>query len=130
MVKTVVVAVEWRQRHSLYRKSMRRISKFSVHDEENMCHVGDQVRIVESRPLSKTKRWRVVEILARHEVPEVQPKEIDGGLEAELVAPTLSVAVAGKEPEVPVAEVEEAEEKVEPTEAGKETKHEQEEPEK
>lgn len=87
--KTVVVAVEWRQRHPLYRKSVRRITRFHVHDEQNVCRLGDQVRIVETRPLSRTKRWRVLEIIARGEVPEVNPQEI-GAPGQEVVQATAS----------------------------------------
>jgi small subunit ribosomal protein S17 len=65
MDKTVVVAVEDRVKHSLYGKVMRRTSKVKAHDEENTAGVGDLVRIVETRPLSATKRWRVVEVLER-----------------------------------------------------------------
>jgi small subunit ribosomal protein S17 len=65
MDKTVVVAVEDRVKHSLYGKVMRRTSKLKAHDEQNQCGVGDRVLLIESRPLSATKRWRVVEILER-----------------------------------------------------------------
>lgn len=65
MDKTVVVLVESYRRHPIYKKAMRRIKKFKAHDEQNACHVGDMVRIEETRPLSKEKRWRVVEILAK-----------------------------------------------------------------
>jgi small subunit ribosomal protein S17 len=63
MDKTVVVKVERLQRHSLYKKVMRRSKKYKAHDEHNSCQVGDLVRIVESRPLSREKRWVVEEIL-------------------------------------------------------------------
>ncbi|HEX2923916.1 MAG TPA: 30S ribosomal protein S17 [Chloroflexota bacterium] len=66
MEKTVVVSVESMKRHPLYGKTMRRSTKFKVHDEENRCKVGDVVRIRESRPFSKDKHWVVEEIL-RHE---------------------------------------------------------------
>ena len=65
MDKTVVVAVESYGRHPLYGKASRRVRRFKAHDEENACGVGDTVRIVETRPLSKEKRWRVVEVLAK-----------------------------------------------------------------
>ncbi len=65
MDKTVVVKVERRKQHSLYGKSLRRTTKLSAHDEANDAKVGDTVRLMETRPLSKTKRWRVVEILER-----------------------------------------------------------------
>ena len=65
MDKTVVVAVEDWVKHPLYGKVMRRTSKLKAHDEQNQCGVGDRVLLLESRPLSATKRWRVVEILER-----------------------------------------------------------------
>jgi small subunit ribosomal protein S17 len=77
MQKTVIVAVEKHKRHPLYKKSMRRTKRYKAHDEKGLCALGDTVRILESRPLSREKRWRVVEILARHEVAEVAPREID-----------------------------------------------------
>lgn len=67
MNKTVVVTVDYLKPHPLYRKIIRRTKKFHAHDEENVCKVGDTVRIEETRPLSRTKRWRVVEILKRGE---------------------------------------------------------------
>lgn len=63
MDKTVVVAVETLVQHPLYKKRVRRTKKFKAHDEQNQCKVGDKVRIMETRPLSKDKRWRVVEII-------------------------------------------------------------------
>jgi small subunit ribosomal protein S17 len=63
MDKTVVVAVDYLKPHPLYRKTMRQTHKFYAHDEDNSCQIGDMVRIEESRPLSKLKRWRVVEIV-------------------------------------------------------------------
>ena len=65
MDKTVVVSVEDRVKHALYGKVMRRTSKLKAHDEQNSCGVGDRVLIMETRPLSATKRWRVVEILEK-----------------------------------------------------------------
>jgi len=65
MQKTVVVGVEKRKTHPIYRKSMRKLYTYKAHDENNECKVGDVVRIVETRPISKDKRWRVVEILDR-----------------------------------------------------------------
>jgi small subunit ribosomal protein S17 len=67
MDKTVVVAVDYLKPHPLYRKIIRKTSKFHAHDETNNCHIGDTVRIGETRPLSKTKRWEVVEIIERGE---------------------------------------------------------------
>ncbi|HEX8275539.1 MAG TPA: 30S ribosomal protein S17 [Longimicrobiaceae bacterium] len=65
MDKTVVVSVERRFPHPLYGKQMTRSKKFHAHDENNDYHVGDVVRIVETRPLSKLKRWRVAEVIER-----------------------------------------------------------------
>ena len=76
MDKTVVVAVETIKHHSLYKKTLKRAVKYKAHDEENECKIGDIVRIMETRPLSKEKRWRVAEVITKKEVVEVQPKEI------------------------------------------------------
>jgi small subunit ribosomal protein S17 len=65
MDKTVVVAVEDRVKHALYGKVMRKTSRLKAHDEQNDCGVGDRVLVMETRPLSATKRWRVVSILER-----------------------------------------------------------------
>ena len=65
MNKTVIVAVEYTRPHPLYKKPMKRTSKFAAHDERNQCRIGDVVRIEETRPLSRTKRWIVREILQR-----------------------------------------------------------------
>jgi small subunit ribosomal protein S17 len=67
MQKTIVVAVERRTAHPIYGKQMLRTKKFHAHDEEGEARVGDTVRIMETRPLSKTKRWRLVEVLTRAE---------------------------------------------------------------
>lgn len=65
MDKTVVVAVEDFVRHSLYGKAVKRTKKFKAHDENNSCDIGDKVRIMETRPLSKDKRWRLVNIIEK-----------------------------------------------------------------
>jgi small subunit ribosomal protein S17 len=65
MDKTVLVSMDRKFRHPLYGKIVRRSSKLAAHDENNDAHVGDTVRVMETRPLSKTKRWRVVEIVER-----------------------------------------------------------------
>ena len=65
MQKTVKVAVDRLVQHKLYRKTLRKTSTFLAHDENGSCHVGDRVRIVETRPLSARKRWRVTEILSK-----------------------------------------------------------------
>lgn len=63
MDKTVVVSVETLIEHPLYKKRIKQTKKFKAHDEQNQCKMGDKVRIMETRPLSKDKRWRVVEII-------------------------------------------------------------------
>ncbi|MCK5286609.1 MAG: 30S ribosomal protein S17 [Thermodesulfovibrionia bacterium] len=65
MDKTVVVAVERLTQHPFYGKTIKKVSKFKAHDEENKCRVGDKVSIIESRPLSRDKRWRVVKIIEK-----------------------------------------------------------------
>jgi small subunit ribosomal protein S17 len=67
MDKTVVVSVERLTRHQLYAKVLRHRKRYKAHDQENACHVGDLVRIIESRPLSKEKRWVVTDVLERAE---------------------------------------------------------------
>lgn len=81
MDKTVVVAVERITRHRLYGRMLRRTKKYHAHDDDNRCKIGDRVVIAESRPLSKTKRWRVREIL-RHDVTATLPKIDDQDLAA------------------------------------------------
>ena len=76
MDKTVVVAVEVSKHHPLYHKVIHRTMKYKVHDEKKESKTGDTVRIIETRPLSKEKRWRLAEIVIKAEVIEVQPKEI------------------------------------------------------
>jgi len=65
MDKTVVIAIEDSVRHPKYKKIIKRTVKFKAHDEQNQCSVGDRVRVMETRPLSKDKRWRVVEIIEK-----------------------------------------------------------------
>ena len=76
MDKTVVVLVETLKRHPLYKKVVKHTKKFKAHDEINECNLGDIVKIVETRPLSKEKHWRVVEIIRKGDVAEVSPEEI------------------------------------------------------
>ena len=76
MDKTVVVAVETPRRHPVYKKTVKRAVKYKAHDEENKSKAGDFVKIVETRPLSKQKRWRVAEIITKVEVIDVKPEEI------------------------------------------------------
>ncbi len=63
MEKTITVKVERRIRHSVYERVIKRSKKYHAHDEQNQCQIGDQVRIIETRPLSKTKRWRLLEVV-------------------------------------------------------------------
>ena len=65
MNKTIVIAVKTKMKHPMYGKFVNKTSKFYAHDEENTCGVGDTVRIMETRPLSKTKKWRLVEIIEK-----------------------------------------------------------------
>ena len=65
MEKTITVAVERRVKHTLYGKFMKKTKKYHAHDEENTARIGDRVRIMETRPLSKSKRWRLVEVIER-----------------------------------------------------------------
>jgi small subunit ribosomal protein S17 len=76
MEKTVVVMVERTVTHPLYKKVLRRRKQYQAHDETNTCALGDKVLIEECRPISKNKHWRVVEILERHEVADIQPSDI------------------------------------------------------
>ncbi len=86
MDKTVVVAIETMKPHPLYRKRIRRTNRLNAHDETNACNLGDVVTIRETRPLSKTKRWEVLEILRRGDVAEVQPRVIGRELEQPVAA--------------------------------------------
>ena len=112
--KTAVVEMVWKQRHRLYRKQVRRVARFYVHDPLNQCQLGDTVRIQEVRPISKTKRWRLLEVLGRRQVAEVQPMELEA--DAEILTASEDV-VEGEdtgieEPEVDDTEDSEAEESI------------------
>ena len=65
MDKSITVAVKWKEKHPIYGKFVNKTKKFHAHDEKNECNIGDTVRIMETRPLSKTKRWRLVQIVER-----------------------------------------------------------------
>jgi small subunit ribosomal protein S17 len=84
MDKTIVVAVENFRRHRIYKKVLRRTARYKAHDATNDASVGDVVRIEESRPLSRLKRWRLAEVVERHEVAETKPVEIDQSVVEEL----------------------------------------------
>jgi len=75
MDKTVVVAVETRKIHPLYKKAVKVTKKYKAHDADNTCKVGDKVKISETRPLSREKRWRVSEILSDKEMAETRPEQ-------------------------------------------------------
>ncbi len=133
MDKTVVVAVSSSTRHRLYKKIMRRLRRYMVHDETNDAKLGDRVRIVESRPHSRRKRWQLAEVLVRADRPEVAAEEIDLELlgevkveeeEPEPEADEVSDAAEEPEPETEppeAAEEAEAEEAREPEEAEEQT---------
>ena len=65
MDKTISVAIKWKEKHTIYQKFVNKTKKYHAHDEKNECNIGDVVRIMETRPLSKTKRWRLVSIVER-----------------------------------------------------------------
>jgi len=65
MDKTITVAVKWKEKHPIYGKFVSKTKKYHAHDEKNDCNIGDVVKIMETRPLSKLKRWRLVEIIER-----------------------------------------------------------------
>ena len=65
MDKTITVAVKWKEKHPIYGKFVNKTKKYHAHDEQNECNIGDTVRIMETRPLSRTKRWRLVNIIER-----------------------------------------------------------------
>ncbi len=113
MDRTIVVQVEWRSPHRLYKKPIRRMSKFKVHDPENISMVGDIVQVMESRPRSKTKRWRLVRVLQRSEMVDIRPEDIgEDSQTVEVSEPAVepeAVVVAGVQPEVETETVEEVE---------------------
>ena len=86
MDKTAVVEMVWKQRHRIYRKQMRRVTRFYVHDPESQCRIGDTVRIQETRPISRTKHWRLLEILSRRVVADVRPIELETDIVIEPIA--------------------------------------------
>ena len=123
--KTAIVEMVWKQRHRLYRKQMRRVARFYVHDPENQCRLGDTVRIEETRRISKNKHWRLMEILERKQIAEVRPIDLETDVAPEMTQPRIlaaearaeaTSAEASEEPESEVVEEEamedpEAEEK-------------------
>lgn len=100
MAKTVIVKVDHTARHRLYHKIMKRSKRYFAHDDRLEAKVGDLVRIMETRPMSRLKRWRVAEIVERGEVAEIAPREIDSAyldLHREREAPPQRVAAAETE---------------------------------
>ncbi len=75
--QSIVVGVSWLQRDRIYKKNRRRMTRLVAHDPTNSASVGDRVLLEESRPISKTKRWRLVEIVQKVDVADVQPEDID-----------------------------------------------------
>ena len=65
MDKSITVAIKWKEKHPIYGKFVNKTKKYHAHDETNECNIGDTVKIMETRPLSKTKRWRLVQIIER-----------------------------------------------------------------
>ena len=65
MDKSITVAIKWKEKHPIYGKFVKKTKKYHAHDEKNECNIGDTVKIMETRPLSKTKRWRLVQIIER-----------------------------------------------------------------
>ena len=92
--KTAIVEMIWKQRHRLYRKQMRRVARFYVHDPENQCRLGDTVRIEETRPISKNKHWRLMEILERKQVADVRPIDLETDVAPEMTQPRILAAEA------------------------------------
>ena len=120
--KTAIVEMVWKQRHRLYRKQMRRVARFYVHDPENQCRLGDTVRIEETRRISKNKHWRLMEILERKQIAEVRPIDVETDVSLEMTQPRVLAAEvraeaaaseavneepAGEEPEAAEEEIEE-----------------------
>ncbi|MQG42386.1 MAG: 30S ribosomal protein S17 [SAR202 cluster bacterium] len=117
--KTAIVEMVWKQRHRLYRKQMRRVARFYVHDPENQCRLGDTVRIEETRRISKNKHWRLMEILERKQIAEVRPIDLETDVAPEMTQPRIlaaearaeaTAAEASEEPESEAVEEEAAEE--------------------
>jgi small subunit ribosomal protein S17 len=92
MQKTVVVSVERKKKHRLYHKVVTVTERYKAHDDNDSCKLGDLVRIEECRPMSKDKRWRVIEVLTRGDVADVAPETIGRDIEKETqVAPKSEV---------------------------------------
>ena len=92
--KTAIVEMVWKQRHRIYRKQMRRVARFYVHDPENQCRLGDTVRIEETRRISKNKHWRLLEILERRQVADVRPIDLETDVGHDITQPRVAAAEA------------------------------------
>ena len=92
MDKTVVVRIDRHKRHRLYGKTIRVTRRYKAHDEKNECRLGDIVKISETRPLSRDKHWRVVEVVVKGDVAEVAPTEIGASLTGEIRAAQTEAA--------------------------------------
>ena len=110
--KTAIVEMVWKQRHRLYRKQMRRVARFYVHDPENQCRLGDTVRIEETRRISKNKHWRLMAILERKQVADVRPIDLETDVGQEIIQPRIVAAEARAE----AADVDKQDDPVEGTE--------------
>ncbi|TMG02934.1 MAG: 30S ribosomal protein S17 [Chloroflexi bacterium] len=108
MQKTVVVAVQANVRHRLYKKTVRRVRRLMAHDEREEAALGDRVRIIEAAPISRRKRWRLLEVLTRVELPEVAPESIDLDLLGEVKPEETEVEEAAAPSDGAKAEPEEA----------------------
>ena len=95
--KTAIVEMVWKQRHRLYRKQMRRVARFYVHDPLNQCQLGDTVRIEETRRISKNKHWRLMAILERKLVADVRPIDLEADVGQEITQPRILAAGARAE---------------------------------
>ena len=122
--KTAIVEMVWKQRHRLYRKQMRRVARFYVHDPENQCRLGDTVRIEETRRISKNKHWRLMAILERKQVADVRPIDLETDVGQEITQPRIVAAEARAE----AAEADTEDDPVEGTESEVSEKSESEEP--
>ena len=122
--KTAIVEMVWKQRHRLYRKQMRRVARFYVHDPENQCRLGDTVRIEETRRISKNKHWRLMAILERKQVADVRPIDLETVVSQEITQPRIVAAEARAE----AAEADTEYDSVEGTESEVSEKSESEEP--
>ena len=108
MDKTAVVELVWKIRHPIYRKQMRRVTKLYLHDPEQQCRVGDLVKIQETRPISKTKHWRLLEILQRRQIAEVQAIELEREITPMMTGEALAqppMSASNSEPEQDLDEV-------------------------